>query len=340
MTYRLIHQLQQKAIPVKQACQVLAVSRAGYYQHRKRGQSEADTTATARLKAAFAASNRSYGSRRLCRALRAQGTVIGRYRIRRLMREAALHPVWRRKFIHTTDSKHALPVADNVLDRQFDVTAPNRAWVSDITYIRTGQGWLYLAAVMDLFSRKVVGWAMAPTMPTDLVASALCMAVQQRNPPAGLLLHSDRGSQYASLESAGVCGNVRVLRLYFPPRQFSVSVTVDADGHFEIAQGNVPLTDDGGRVSNQREVAVAGLVRMGGKRAENEHGKQQVQRMAFSRHFLSSSLAIRACTARSSSPFSLTQATTSCARPIVSAATAASSRMRTSAGSFCCFQFC
>lgn len=179
---------------------VLAVSRAGYYQNRKRGQSEADTAATVHLKAAFAASNRAYGSRRLCRALRAQGTVIGRYRIRRLMREAALHPVWRRKFVHTTDSKRTLPVVDNVLDRQFDVSAPNRAWVSDITYIRRGQGWLYLAAVMDLFSRKVVGWAMAPTMPTELVASALRMAVQQRKPPAGLLLHSDRGSQYASLD--------------------------------------------------------------------------------------------------------------------------------------------
>jgi len=198
MTYRLIHQLQQKAIPVKQACRVLAVSRAGYYQHLQRGPSEADRVATVQVKAAFAASNRSYGSRRLCQALRAQGATIGRYRVRRLMRETVLRPVWKRKFVHTTDSKHALPVADNVLDRQFDAVAPNRAWVSDITYVRTGQGWLYLAAVMDLFSRKMVGWAMAPAMPTELVASALRMALQQRRPPPGLLLHSDRGSQYAS----------------------------------------------------------------------------------------------------------------------------------------------
>lgn len=198
MTYRLIHQLQQKAVPVKQACRVLAVSRAGYYQHRQRGQSEADRVATVQVKAAFAASHGAYGSRRLCQALRAQGTTIGRYRVRRLMRESALRPVWKRKFIHTTDSKHGLPVAGNVLDRQFDAVAPNRAWVSDITYVRTGQGWLYLAAVMDLFSRKIVGWAMAPAMPTELVASALRMALQQRRPPPGLLLHSDRGSQYAS----------------------------------------------------------------------------------------------------------------------------------------------
>jgi putative transposase len=173
MTYRLIHQLQQKAIPVQQVCRVLAVSCSGYYQRRQRGDCEADVMATVQIKATFAASHRSYGSRRLCRALRAQGAAIGRYRMRRLMRKAMLRPVWKRKFVHTTDSRHTLPVAENVLDRQFEVAAPNRAWVSDITYVRTRQGWLYLAAVMDLFSRKVVGWAMALSMPAELVASAL-----------------------------------------------------------------------------------------------------------------------------------------------------------------------
>ena len=120
--------------------------------------------------------------------------------VRRLMREAALRTVWKRKFIHSTDSRHDLPVAENLLNRQFEADAPNQTWVSDITYVRTRQGWLYLAAVMDLFSRKIVGWAMAPTMPTELVATALRRAVQQRKPAPGLLLHSDRGSQYASLE--------------------------------------------------------------------------------------------------------------------------------------------
>jgi putative transposase len=206
MIYRLIQQLQQKAIPVTQACRVLEVSRAGYYQHQKRGPRQADVVATVELKAAFAASGRSYGSRRLVSALQAQGRAIGRYRVRRLMREAALRPVWRRKFVHTTDSKHNLPVAENLLNRQFDVAAPNQAWTSDITYVRTRQGWLYLAAVMDLFSRKIVGWAMAPTMPTELVAAALRMALQQRKPPPGLLLHSDRGSQYASLEYQALLG--------------------------------------------------------------------------------------------------------------------------------------
>lgn len=206
MIYRLIQQLQQKAIPVTHACRVLEVSRAGYYQHWQRGPREADVVATVELKAAFADSGRSYGSRRLVSALRAQGREIGRYRVRRLMREASLRPIWKRKFVHTTDSRHDLPVAENLLDRQFDVAAPNQAWTSDITYVRTRQGWLYLAAVMDLFSRKIVGWAMAPTMPTELVAAALRMALQQRKPPPGLLLHSDRGSQYASLEYQALLG--------------------------------------------------------------------------------------------------------------------------------------
>lgn len=200
MSYRLVRQLQQKATPVIQACRLLQVSRSGYYQHRTRCGQDADMAAIVHLKAAFCASGRAYGSRRLTTALKARGLAIGRYRVRRLMREAALHPVWKRKFIHTTDSKHDLPIAENLLDRKFETPSPNRAWVSDITYVRTRAGWLYLAAVMDLFSRKIVGWAIAPAMPAELVASALRMAIWQRKPAPGLLLHSDRGSQYASLE--------------------------------------------------------------------------------------------------------------------------------------------
>jgi putative transposase len=116
------------------------------------------------------------------------------------MRQAGLNPVWKRKFVHTTDSKHDLPIAGNVLARQFNPAVPNKAYVSDITYIRTGAGWLYLAVVIDLFSRKVVGWAMAPSMPAKLVCDALQMALQQRRPAAGLIVHSDRGSQYASAQ--------------------------------------------------------------------------------------------------------------------------------------------
>lgn len=144
------------------------------------------------------ASHQSYGSRRLVTAMANQGFLIGRYKVRRLMRQAGLKPVWKRKFIHTTNSKHNLPVAANILNRQFNPVAPDKVYVTDITYIRTGSGWLYLAIVLDLFARKVVGWAMAPDMPADLVCAALKMAIQQRRPVPGLIVHSDRGSQYAS----------------------------------------------------------------------------------------------------------------------------------------------
>lgn len=200
MSFQLIAQLQKKAIPVSHSCRVLNVSRSGYYDARRRPAKPVLCKASIHLKAAFTASHQSYGSRRLVTALVARGIRIGRCRVRRLMRQAGLKPVWKRKFIHTTDSKHNLPIAANILDRQFNPAAPNVAWVGDITYIRTGSGWLYLAVVLDLFSRKVVGWAMAPSMPADLVCAALRMAIQQRGPAAGLIVHSDRGSQYASAQ--------------------------------------------------------------------------------------------------------------------------------------------
>ncbi len=198
MTYQLVQQWQEKAVPVTQACRVLGVSRAGYYQRQHRTAPARDVQASAQVKAAFMASGKSYGSRRVRKALAQRGVPMGRFRVRRLMRENGLRPIWKRKFINTTDSKHDYPVAPNLLDRQFNVAQPNQAWVSDITYVRTRQGWLYLAAVMDLYSRKIIGWAMAPTMPAELVVAALQMAVQQRRPEPGLILHSDRSSQYAS----------------------------------------------------------------------------------------------------------------------------------------------
>ena len=144
------------------------------------------------------ASHQSYGSRRLVTAMSSAGFDIGRYKVRSLMRQPALKPVWKRKFVHATDSKHDCPIAANVLNRQFNPGGPNLAYVSDISYIRTGAGWLYLATVLDLYARKVVGWAMAPSMPAKLVCDALNMAIQQRRPAPGLIVHSDRGSQYAS----------------------------------------------------------------------------------------------------------------------------------------------
>jgi transposase InsO family protein len=178
---------------------VLEVSRSGYYGSRQRALSTTKVCAIGvQLKAEFAASGKVYGSRRLCAVLRSKGVRIGRYRVRRLMREQRLRALWRRKFVHTTDSGHALAVSDNVLARRFDPSGPNQAWVSDITYIRTRSGWLYLAVVLDLYARKVVGWAMAPSMHAELVCTALQLAIAQRQPPAGLIVHSDRGSQYAS----------------------------------------------------------------------------------------------------------------------------------------------
>jgi len=195
VTHRLIDELQKKAIPVTQSCRVLGVSRSGFYEARQRAEKPAICKAGVHVRGAFAASGQSYGSRRVVAALANQGVQIGRYKVRSLMRRERLKPVWKRKFVHTTDSRHGLSVAPNVLAREFNPTAPNVAYASDITYIRTGAGWLYLAVVLDLFSRKIVGWAMAPTMPASLVCDALSMAIQQRRPAPGLIVHS---AKYAS----------------------------------------------------------------------------------------------------------------------------------------------
>ena len=199
MSYQLVAKLSEKATAVGTLCRVLGVSRSGYYGSRQRALSAPKVCATSvQLKTEFAACGKVYGSRRLCAVLRSKGLRIGRYRVRRLMRKHRLRALWRRKFIHTTDSGHAMPVSDNVLAREFDPGRPNQAWVSDITYIRTRSGWLYLAVVLDLYARKVVGWAMAPTMHAELVCAALQLAIAQRQPAPGLIVHSDRGSQYAS----------------------------------------------------------------------------------------------------------------------------------------------
>lgn len=185
MIHRVIAQGQQKA-EVTRMCRVLGVSRSGFYAAQRRWRQPAPVCATSvPLKSAFAASGGSYGSRRLRAALNAQGVAVGRHRVRTLMRRHGLRARWRCKFVHTTDSRHPLPVAENVLQRHFTPTGPDRAWVCDITYIHTHSGWLYLAAVLDLYARKVVGWAMAPTMPADLVCTALQMALTLRRPQPG-----------------------------------------------------------------------------------------------------------------------------------------------------------
>lgn len=184
---------------IQQSCHVLGISRAGYYaaQHRD-NQPKKPCAIRVLLKSEFEISDRTYGSRRLQRELNGQGISIGIHRVRRLMKEMQMKSIWKPKFVNTTDSRHNLPVFDNILNRKFNPPAPNQAWVSDITYIRVRDKWLYLAVVLDLYSRKVIGWAMSPTMPAELVCHALKLAISHRQPKPGLLVHSDRGSQYAS----------------------------------------------------------------------------------------------------------------------------------------------
>jgi transposase InsO family protein len=193
----MIDQWLEKA-PTARLCRLLGVSRSGVYAARRRQQAPRACAFSVPLQAAFRSSGGNYGSRRLCAALKAQGLPASRHRVRRLMKQHGLRAHWKRKFTHTTDSRHDLPVAANVLDRRFRPQAPDQAWVADITYIRTDRGWLYLAAVLDLYSRKIVGWAMAPNMPAELVCTALQMAIALRQPKPGLIVHTDRGSQYAS----------------------------------------------------------------------------------------------------------------------------------------------
>jgi putative transposase len=179
----------------------MQVSRCGYYTWCKRPPSQreqANQKLTERIKRLFTQSDQTYGSPRIYRDLKAQGVACSERRIARLMRLANLKATLPKRFVVTTDSNHALPVAKNLLDRQFGSATPDTKWSADISYLWTGEGWLYLAVVLDLFSRRVVGWAMDTTLERSLVLSALGMAITNRHPSAGLLCHSDRGSQYAS----------------------------------------------------------------------------------------------------------------------------------------------
>ena len=188
---------------VSRLCRVLSVSRSGYCQWRVRTPSSrelANQLLDARVAVIHRDSRRSYGRPRITQQLRNQGEFVGAERVRRSLERQGLRPVYRRAYVVTTDSDHRLPVAPNLLDRRFDGWQPNRAWVADITYVPTGEGWLYLAAVMDLASRRIVGWSMSQAIDAKLVCAALRSAYWQRKPGAGLLVHTDRGSQYAARE--------------------------------------------------------------------------------------------------------------------------------------------
>jgi len=187
--------------PVSLLCRVLRVARSGFYAWLSGGESKRelrDRKLLPLIREAFEASRQTYGSRRVHAELRARKVPCSRRTIERLMREAGIRPPRRRKFRKTTDSDHPYTTAANLLGRDFSSPEPNRRWSTDITYVWTMEGWLYLAVVLDLFSRRVVGWSMRKGLGRELVLSALQMALYGRSPGAGLLHHSDRGSQYAS----------------------------------------------------------------------------------------------------------------------------------------------
>jgi putative transposase len=191
-----------KAYPVTVLCRVMEVSRSGFYDYLHRFSNRSDDSLggaalKARIRAIFNESRGSYGSRRIVKKLQSEGHQVGRYKIRRLMRQLDIKAKAPRRYKVTTDSRHSFPVAANVLDRKFDVNEPNKVWTADISYVWTLEGWLYLAVVMDLFSRQIVGWAMNKRMKKQLTLDALTMAYWRRKPPKSLLHHSDRGSQYA-----------------------------------------------------------------------------------------------------------------------------------------------
>ena len=197
MRFQLIDEA-KSAFPVQRLCKVLNVSPSGYFAWTSRPASQRqrdDLVLLAHVRSAFTLSNETYGSPRMTHELRDQGLTAGRRRVARLMRENGLRARQPRRFKRTADSLHALPVAPNLLDQDFAAAGPDEKWADDLSYIWTREGWLYLAVVIDLYARRVVGWAVGDRMHTELPLAALRRAFVIRQPKGGLLHHSDRGSQ-------------------------------------------------------------------------------------------------------------------------------------------------
>jgi putative transposase len=198
MRYQFIEN-HREAFPVRRMCKIMAVAPSGYYAWRTRPISElkmANNTLVEKIKEIHAEFEGKYGSPRIYQELRGKKIACSENRVARLMRENGIQAKHKRRFRVTTKANPAHPVAPNLLNREFTAEKPNQKWTSDITYIRTKESWLYLAVVLDLFSRRIVGWAMSTRITSKLVIDALEMAIAQRKPEAGLLHHSDRGSQY------------------------------------------------------------------------------------------------------------------------------------------------
>ena len=207
----------KKTWPIDRMCHLLGVTRSGYYGYQRRGGESVDFYHQELLEAVrdiAKATEDSYGSRRMKKALNILSYPVSRNKARKLMKDADVQVKHRKKYKVTTNSNHKQPLFENVLKRQFDVGRPDQVYVEDITYLWTQEGWLYLAVVIDLYSRKVVGWSMGSRMKAQLVCDALKMAIWQRRPNAGLVVHSDRGSQYASkdyrrlLNAHGIVGSM------------------------------------------------------------------------------------------------------------------------------------
>jgi putative transposase len=191
--------------PIGICCEVLGVSTSGYYEHQRsqagpRSSADrlSDTQLLVLIKSTHAEVKQEYGAPMIYKTLKKKGVCVGKERVRKLMQVNGIRSKTRRRFRVTTDSKHHLPITPNIVNRNFTATAPDQVWTTDITYLDTGEGWLYLTVFIDLFSRRVVGFAIDDHMRTDLVLSALRMAWFRRRPKPGLIVHSDRGSQYCS----------------------------------------------------------------------------------------------------------------------------------------------
>jgi len=200
MKFQLID-AKKAALPIERMCPLLNVSVSGYYAWKHRGPSRRqldDMVFLAHIRAHFTASNGTYGSPRMHVDLCEDGLQIGRHRVARLMRDNALKANQKRRFKKTTDSNHGGVIAANLLDQDFTCEHPDQKWGVDISYVWTMEGWLYLAIVLDFFSRRIVGWALSNRLKKDLALSALRRAIAVRTPAAGLIHHSDRGSQYCS----------------------------------------------------------------------------------------------------------------------------------------------
>lgn len=202
MRFALIDQAKAQ-FPVQRLCSVLGVSQSGYFAWKDRPacrRQRDDLVLLAHARSAFALSNGTYGSPRMTRELQDNGFAVGRRRTARLMRENDIKARQKRRFKRTTDSEHSWPVAPNIIDQDFAADGPNQKWGVDISYVWTREGWIYLAVVIDLFSRRVVGWSVGDRLHRKLAIAALQTALTMRRPPEGLIHHSDRGSQYCSVD--------------------------------------------------------------------------------------------------------------------------------------------